>query len=390
MIDKWKAKKVEKSLLDDRIASLFCNTKRKHRPQFIPDDPVNSINSSKTYGIISPLDGLCQNADRISKLTSTSSFVNNLESKIPVPVGIFDPRLLAKLDIEANFDIRPLLHGSEILLAPNSFSPVESAFVHEKKNTPPLQQKLRKWFDLQRSWTYPNVSMSAMAMKLNESTLNGIDAQLSAHNYWQKPSPEDMSNISMIKRRKLNWQKAVCSALDELLMDNCVININHALDQERAKYPATGGMESFYVLGSSTENTSSSNDMKKIDVGNYNSDMQQTAKSIDISAYFFLNEGGDIDGLYLQNFHSISTKKEKQERNNGKKIRKKKFCCILYGVKKSFIDRLIDLGANPLEMIDQHDINTRYNKKSNRHKSSVGRSEVHSFFLFFFLHFCFC
>ena len=342
--------------ITDRIANLFCNLKRKHRPQFIAESSEVCKDTSSLSTTIS---------DRLSKGFSRRCRTGEK--------GIFDPRLLGKLDIEANFDIKALLRGSEAFPSIDSVTDLEYKLSHEEESVPLAQQKLREWFCSQSSWIYPKEPMSDIAMKLNESGSGGNGSQLAKCDYWQKPSSEDISNISVIKRRRLNWQKAVCSALDELLMGSRATNTSCNKNEALKKCSASKAMESFYVLGVNAENTSSSNDVKKVDVGNSSFYTQQAAKGIGMSGYFFLDKGEQKTYRDQSEAHSTSTRKETQKVADEQI---KTFSCILHGVKKPIIDRLIDLGASPMEMIDEHEYKIRCRNKSNRHMSSIGRSEV--------------
>ena len=353
----------DRKIITDRIANLFCNLKKKHRPQFIAEGsqikektPKHGSSTSNTIGA------------RLSK--GSSSRCHTGEN------CIFDPRLLIKLDIEANFDIRELLRGNEVLSSIDVVAALESTSSHEEECTPVTQQKLREWFSSQSSWIYPKEPMSDMAMKLNDSGTGGNGSQLATYNYWQKPSFEDISNMSVIKRRRLNWQKALCSALDELLMGSRATKTSCNKYEALTKRSTSRAMESFYVLGLNAENTNSSNDIKKVDVGNSSSDMQQVARGIGMSGYFFLDKGEQKIYRDQTEAYSTSTRKETQKVADEQILRKEKFSCILHGVKKPFIDRLIDLGADPMEMIDEQEYKVRCHKKSNRHMSSIGRSEV--------------
>ena len=349
----------DRKIITDRIANLFCNLKRKHRPQFIAESSQICKDTSSLSTTIS---------DRLSKGSSTRCRTGEK--------GIFDPRLLGKLDIEANFDIKALLRGREASSSIDSVTDLEYNLSHEEESTPLAQQKLREWFSSQSSWIYPKKPMSDIAMKLNESGSGGNGSQLATCDYWQKPSSEDISNISVIKRRRLNWQKAVCSALDELLMGSRATNTSCNKNEALQKCSASKVMESFYVLGVNAENTSSSNDVKKIDVGNSSFYTQQAAKGIGMSGYFFLDKGEQKAYRDQSEARSTSTRKETQKVADEQIMQKDKFSCILHGIKKPIIDRLIDLGASPMEMINEQEYEVRCRNKSNRHMSSIGRSEV--------------
>jgi ABC-type Fe3+-citrate transport system substrate-binding protein len=63
-----------------------------------------------------------------------------------------------------------------------------------------------------------------------------------------------------------------------------------------------------------------------------------------------------------------------EEENMGSEV-----SCILIGVKQLFIDRLIDLGAIPMAMVDDKEaknIAAKTRKRANPHVGSLGHLEV--------------
>jgi hypothetical protein len=281
--------------------------------------------------------GLCidQLSSTRAKQSTDSSTNNILISKKNLPTvtryhlgsGHFGSTLIVELDIEANYDLRQLITCNNILNY-NSTNGSDS-----------LQQKLREWNEIQRNWIYPEVPVTAASLN---SSLSNMSNKLSLNEYWREPLPQDISAVGVIKRRRLKWQAALCSALNQLLNSR---PLPHGKNQRPISDPSEE-THSFYVLGPDAENTN-------------NSDI--SAKGFGISAMFFRQKK-------LGNFSVI------EEEGKGIEV-----SCILIGVKQLFIDRLIDLGAIPMAMVDDREaknIEAKTRKRANPHAGSLGLLEV--------------
>jgi hypothetical protein len=155
--------------------------------------------------------------DQLSSSTakqSTDSSINILIGKKSLPTvtrnhlgsGDFGSSLIVELDIEANYDLRPLITCNNVLN------------YNTTNRSHSLQQKLSEWNEIQRNWIYPEVPVTAASLHLaGSSSVNNLSNELSVYEYWREPLPQDISAVSVIKRRRLKWQTALCSALDQLL-----------------------------------------------------------------------------------------------------------------------------------------------------------------------------
>lgn len=288
--------------------------------------------------------------------TTAKVVAQNLRTvtKFPIGTGPRNPKLICKLDIEANFDLKPILVCNDIEYPSGTTGVLRSCCLPDSCSTNIVQQKLRKWMDSQRSWLYPDRPVSAASMKVN-----GVVADLAPCDFWQEPSLQDVSYINITKRRRLKWQGALCSAVDELLLEPVGFgNCCNLLEGQR--------MESFYILGSDSEISDSTIPDKDTDgFGN-----QQAAKCLPMSAIFFRNHRISCDSDLRKNCSDEIDFFTEED-----------VSCILTGVKKSFIDRVIKLGANPMEMTDKQELirittAENRNKKPNRNISSAGRLQV--------------
>lgn len=321
-------------------------------------------------------------------------------SKFTIGIGPTNPKLISKLDIEANFDLKPLLVCNDITYPNGTSGVLRSCCLPDSCSTAVVQQKLRGWMDSQRTWLYPDRPVTSASMKIN-----GVVADLVPCDFWQEPSLQDVSYVNIIKRRRLKWQGALCSAVDELLLEPKTVGCRDYCVLPEADL---GGqrMKSFYILGSDSEISDSTISDKDTD-GFAN---QQAAKCLPMSAVFFRNQRNEkTDSEIVGN--SCDNDFRKSRRYEVNFTTEEDVSCILTGAKKSFIDRVIKLGAVPMEMIDKQELikitaAENRNKKSNRNISSAGRLQVrravmnrciqmlchpvyykvHSFFLLFMVH----
>ena len=260
-------------------------------------------------------------------------------SKVSFGCELRDRRLLNKIDIEANFDIRPLLMDAL----------VDRNTDHVQHDDTELRMKLRNWADAQSSWIYPDQPVSAQSMKFGESI---IGAELGLHCYWQEPSPADVSNIGMIRRRRLKWQAALSSALDALLThDEATTETSHGDLIPSVKRKS----DSFYVIGSDTEsNSNTSSDANIIDLKNPTPERILPARTLSMSAVFLRERGISCQDAVETKCIPIKPASDDM------------FSCIITGAKKSFIDRLIELGAVPSEIVEESEV-----KRRNAHNHKV-------------------
>jgi hypothetical protein len=297
-------------------------------------------------------------------------------SQFPIGIGPTNPRLLCKLDIEANFDLKPILVCNDIEYPTGTSGVLRSCCLPDSCNTTIVQQKLRKWMDSHRTWLYPDRPVSSASMKVN-----GVVADLAPCDFWQEPSLQDVSYVSIIKRRRLKWQGALCSAVDELLLEPKLEGHSggcNLLEGQR--------MNSFYILGSDSE-ISDSNISEKDTDGFAN---QQAAKCLPMSAVFFRNQRKEKSNS--ENIsHSCESDLRKNRADEINYLTEEDVSCILTGAKKSFVDRVIKLGANPMEMTDKKELiritaAENRSKKPNRNISSAGRLQVRRTVNFFSFH----
>lgn len=318
--------KPSKSRIVDKIPQKVTNN----------NDNVNKRSYSKVKGIFTALastKGLY--IDHLpgtgAKQSTDSNVIINKKNQLTVTryqfgSGCSGSILNVKLDVEANYDLRPLITCNGIL---NYNSTVRSYS---------LQQKLREWDKMQRNWIYPEQQVTIASLHLAGSS--SVSNELSLHEYWREPLPSDISAVGVTKRRRLKWQTALCSALDQLLNRKPISSTSNSkfISEE---------FRSFYVLGQDAESINSSTDT--------------STKSFNISAMFFRHKRKD-------NSSTI------QEDEKGIEV-----SCILIGVKQILIDRLIDLGAIPMAMVDDKEakrIEAKTRKKANPHVGSLGLLEV--------------
>ena len=342
-----------------KVADLFARL--KHDRNALSIGPSNSVESS---------DGVPTVDIKADRPTTAIVIEKNLRSvlKFPIGIGPKNPKLLSKLDIEANFDLKPILVCNDIEYPNDTSGVLRSCCLPDSCGTTTVQQKLRKWMDSQRTWLYPDRPVSSASMKVN-----GIVADLATCDFWQEPSLQDVSYINIIKRRRLKWQGALCSAVDELLLEPISVGIEpnggcNPLEGQR--------MESFYILGSDSEISDPTIPDKDTD-GFAN---QQAAKCLPMSAVFFRNQR-DEKFNYENISHSCESDFPKNQTDKIDFLTAEDVSCILTGAKKSFIDRVIKLGANPMEMTDKQELLRisafeNRNKKPNRNISSAGRLQV--------------
>jgi hypothetical protein len=287
-------------------------------------------------------------------------------SKFSIGIGPRNPKLLFRLDVEANFDLKPILACNDIEYPNGTSGVLRSCCLPDSSYKTIVQQKLRKWMDSHRTWLYPDRPVSSASMKVN-----GVVADLAPCDFWQEPSLQDVSYVSIIKRRRLKWQGALCSAVDELLLEPKSVGRNGGCN-----LPDGQRMESFYILGSDSEISDSNISEKDTDgFGN-----QQAAKCLPMSAVFFRNQRSDNSNCENIN-HSCESDFRKNRADEINFLTDEDVSCILTGAKKSFLDRVIKLGANPMEMTNKQELirvtaAENRNKKPNRNISSAGRLQV--------------
>ena len=304
-------------------------------------------------------------SEKVSKSISNVSTT----TKIHIGMAPSSQKLIFKLEIEANFDLRPLLICNDTTFSDGAYGTLRSSLVPTALNTSTLEQKLRQWADSQRCWTYPDGPIRSNYFKPI-----GFNSDTAMSQFWQEPSLQDVSDFSVMRSRKLKWQIAICSAIDELLLEappkrGCT----YCDDSIPFHDLSAGSMESFYVLGSDIESPGTNISDNE---GN-TSEQQQFAKSIPISA-LFMNHRCCRDST--RNDVSVNSFIG-EELHNGCNSDDDNLSCVLTGAKRSFIDRLLELGANPKELADRQEFLRKkatetWQKKSNRHISSAGRLQV--------------
>jgi hypothetical protein len=283
-------------------------------------------------------------------------------SRLSFGIGPSNQKLISKLEIEANFDLRSLLMSNDVAFSDSAYGILRTSCVPSSSYTSILEQKLKQWADSQRCYSYPDGSVRSYYLKPA-----GLNSDTAMNQFWQEPSLQDVSDFSVMRRRKLKWQTALCSAIDELLLEappnkGCT----YCNDGVSLHDLSAGSMESFYVIGSDIDSaTSHFNDRE----GNAFDQQQSSAKSLPISA-IFMNHRCCRDS---SRSNSAACQNSGSEDEN--------ISCVLTGAKRSFIDRLIELGANPKELVDKQEYLRRkatetWRKKSNRHISSAGRLQV--------------
>lgn len=293
-------------------------------------------------------------------------------SRCLVGTGLISPKLIHKLEVEANFDITSIVISKDLVQKSRAFD----ATAHCLRKSSHIKQKLSEWMESQQSWMYPDGPVTAASLKLSRSS-----AELALTNYWDEPSNQDLSNDSVVKRRKLKWQTALLSAMDELLLQP-VHPDNDAVGKAEKSQLSTGenNMDSFYILGSDSEISEDVADIAGDGFG-----MQQTAKSLPLSALFFRTKREKVSRpVGIPTSSSRCLKKDEGEAILSEEeiyLAEEDVSCILTGAKKSFTDRLIELGAKPMEMVLKKDMQRMEsaimrNKKANKNISSAGRLEV--------------
>ena len=294
-------------------------------------------------------------------------------SRLSFGTGPSNQKLIFKLDIEANFDLRSLLICNDATFSDGAHGILRSSCIPTAPHTSALEQKLKQWADSQRCWTYPDGPVRSYFSKPT-----GLNSDIVMNNFWQEPSLQDVSDFSVMRRRKLTWQTAICSAIDELLLEApSKRGCTYCSDGNCLHDLTSGSMESFYVIGSDVESTGS----HIIDIEGNTSGQHQYAKSIPVSAIFMnhrcCRDSALNDAADYQNSGCI----REEELRNGCNSEDENISCVLTGAKRSFIDRLIEFGANPQELVDKQEYLRRkatetWQKKSNRHISSAGRLQV--------------
>lgn len=338
--------------IKSKVAGLFARLKQDRNALSIVQSNLEESS-----------DGVSVIDIKAEKPTTAKVVEQNLRTvtKFPIDTGPRNPRLFCKLDIEANFDLKPILVCNDIEYPSGTSGVLRSCCLPDSCSTNVVQQKLRKWMDSQRSWLYPDRPVSAASMKVN-----GVVADLAPCDFWQEPSLQDVSYINIIKRRRLKWQGALCSAVDELLLEPKSAGFGNGCNLLEGQR-----MESFYILGSDSEISDSTISDKDTDgFGN-----QQAAKCLPISAVFFRNHRDE--NFIFENISDL----RKNRSDEIDFLIEEDVSCILTGAKKSFIDRVIKLGANPMEMTDKQELirittAENRNKKPNRNISSAGRLQV--------------
>lgn len=295
-------------------------------------------------------------------------------SRLSFGTGPSNQKLIFKLDIEANFDLRSLLICNDTTFSDGAHGTLRSSCIPTAPHTSTLEQKLKQWADSQRCWTYPDGPIRNYFSKPT-----GLNSDTVMNNFWQEPSLQDVSDFNVMRRRKLTWQTAICSAIDELLLEaTSKRGCSYCSNGNSLHDLTSGSMESFYVIGSEVDSTGSHITDKE---GNISGQQQQYAKSIPISAIFMnhrcCRDLAQNDAADYQNSGCI----REEELRNGFNSEDENISCVLTGAKRSFIDRLIEFGANPQELVDKQEFLRRkatetWQKKSNRHISSAGRLQV--------------
>ena len=270
--------------------------------------------------------------------------------------------------------MRSLLICNDTTFSDGAHGTLRSSCIPTAPHTSTLEQKLKQWADSQRCWTYPDGPIRNYFSKPT-----GLNSDTVMNNFWQEPSLQDVSDFNVMRRRKLTWQTAICSAIDELLLEaTSKRGCSYCSNGNSLHDLTSGSMESFYVIGSEVDSTGSHITDKE---GNISGQQQQYAKSIPISAIFMnhrcCRDLAQNDAADYQNSGCI----REEELRNGFNSEDENISCVLTGAKRSFIDRLIEFGANPQELVDKQEFLRRkatetWQKKSNRHISSAGRLQV--------------